>query len=66
MKVNYTKTSAAGLWILAMCAIGVALGTNSVIGWTVLTGLAVLPPLVVQRLWKDDPSLSESIHEVLR
>ncbi len=66
MKVNYTKIAAAALWILAMFAIAVTLGTSSVIGWTVLAGLALLPPLVVQRLWKDDPSLSESIHEVLR
>jgi hypothetical protein len=66
MKVNYTKSAAAAFWVLAMFAIGVALGTTSVIGWVVLAGLALLPPLVIQRLWKDDPSLSESIHEVLR
>ncbi len=66
MQVNYTKSAAAAFWVLAMFAIGVALGTTTVIGWVVLAGLALLPPLVIQRLWKDDPSLSESIHEVLR
>jgi hypothetical protein len=66
MKLNYTNAAAAAFWVLAMCAIGVALGTTSVIGWTVLAGFALLPPLVMTRWWKDDPSLSESIHEALR
>jgi hypothetical protein len=66
MKLNYTNTIAAGFWVLAMCAIGVALGTASLIGWTVLAGVALLPPLVIARWRKDDPSLSESIHDVLR
>ncbi len=66
MKVDYTKIAAAAIWVLAVCAAGVTCGTSSLIGWTVLAGLALLPPLIVQGLWKDDPSLSESIHEVLR
>ena len=66
MKINYTKITAAAFWVLMVCAIGVALGMTSLIGWTVLAGFALLPPLVIARWWKDDPSLSESIHEVLR
>ena len=46
MRVNYTRSAAAGFWVLAMFAIGVALGTTSVIGWVVLAGLALVPPLV--------------------
>lgn len=66
MKLNYTNTTAAAFWVVSMCAIGVALGTTSLIGWAALAGFALLPPLVIARWRKDDPSLSESIHEVLR
>ena len=66
MKLNYTYTTAVAVWVLAMCAIGVTIGTTSLIGWTVLAGFALLPPLAIARWWKHDPSLSESIHEVLR
>jgi hypothetical protein len=66
MKLNYVNLTAAAFWVVAVCAIGVALGTDSLIGWTLLAGLALLPPLAIARWRKDDPSLSESIHEVLR
>jgi hypothetical protein len=52
-----------------MCAVGLAIGVGSLSGWSVLAGLALLPPLVIARLWKDNPTMSamsESIHEALR
>jgi hypothetical protein len=66
MKLNYTNTIAAAFWVLAMCAIGVALGTTSLIGWIVLAGFALLPPLVIARWRNDERSLTECIHDVLR
>ncbi|HSL23690.1 MAG TPA: hypothetical protein VK886_19315 [Vicinamibacterales bacterium] len=66
MPLNYTKTTAATLWVLAVCAVGFVIGVASLTGWIVLAGLAVLPPLAIARLWKDDPTISESIHEALR
>lgn len=66
MQFNYTKTAAAVLWVLAMGAIGLAIGVTSVIGWTIVAVLALVPPFVVRRLSKDEPSISESIHEALR
>ncbi|MBI2220570.1 MAG: hypothetical protein HYU53_05125 [Acidobacteria bacterium] len=66
MRLNYTKTTASALWVVAMCAGGFVIGVTSLTGWTVLAGLALLPPLVIGRLWKDDPSMSERIHEALR
>ena len=66
MKLDYIKTIGAAVWVVAMCAIGVVLGTTSLIGWTVLAGFALLPPLVIARRWKHDPTLSESIHDALR
>jgi hypothetical protein len=56
MQLSYTKTTAAVLWVLAMGAVGIALGTTSLTGWIVLAGLAFLPPLVIGRLWKEEPT----------
>lgn len=54
-------------WLLALCAVGLAAEMTSVLGWTVLAGLAVLPPLVMLRLWSGPPeSMSESIREARR
>jgi len=40
---------------------------RSVIDWTVLTGVALMPPILVLRFWTDpQPSTSESIREALR
>lgn len=64
MRLNYTKTTAAALWVLAVCAVGVATVTSPT-GWFVLAGLALLP-FAIGRLWKDEPDMSESIHEAHR
>ena len=66
MPVNYTKTTAAALWDLAICAVGLAIGVTFPTGWTVLAVLALLPPLLISRSWKDDRRMSERIHEALR
>lgn len=66
MQFNHTKTAAAVLWVLAMGAIGLAIGVTSVTGWTIVAVLALVPPFVVRRLLKDEASISESIHEALR
>jgi hypothetical protein len=56
VQLSYTNASAAGLWVLAMCAVGIALGMTSLTGWIVLGGLAFLAPLVIGRLWKVEPT----------
>jgi hypothetical protein len=66
MTLNYTRTAAAIFWVLAICAIGLVLGMTSLTGWTVLAGLALLPPFLFARLRRDDPSMSESIRDALR
>lgn len=66
MQVNYAKTSAAALWALAICAVGLAIGVTFPTGWTVLAVLALLPPLLISRSWKDDYIMSKRIHEALR
>lgn len=49
MQLDYTKTTGAALWVVAMYAVGLVMGVRSLIGWTVLAGLAVAPPLVMGR-----------------
>jgi hypothetical protein len=67
MRLNYAKATVAVLWVLAMCAIGVVASVTSVFGWTLVAALALLPPLIMSRLWNDaSPSISESIHEAVR
>jgi hypothetical protein len=47
--------------------IGIARHLDSFAGWAFLTGVAVVPPLVVMWRWNDPrPTMSESIQEVLR
>lgn len=57
MRLDYTNATAAALWVLAMCAVGVVGGVTSLTGWTVLAGLGLLPPFVIARWWKDAPTV---------
>jgi hypothetical protein len=41
------------LWVSAVSMAGIAGNVNSVSSWTVLAGVAVLPPLVMMRRWND-------------
>ena len=67
MKPEYMKMTIASLWVLAMCAAGWVTGVASVSGWLVLGCLAVLPPIVMLRLWHEPPqSMSESIQAARR
>jgi hypothetical protein len=50
-----------------MCAVGFAAGVTSAAGWTILAGLALMPPVFVLQVWGDPPqTLSQSIHEARR
>ena len=67
MQLKHRKTAYAAVWVLAMCVAGVVANVTSPFSWTVLACLALLPPMVVLRLWKDPvPSMSESIQKALR
>ena len=66
MTLEYTKASFAAVWVLAICAIGLA-GEVTFAGRMVLTAVAVLPPLAMWRLWTAPrQSMSESIREAIR
>src|SRR3954451_3657318 len=67
MQLVSIKAVIAMLWILAVTISGIAGNVNSFLLWTVLAGVAVLPPLVMMRWWNAPrQSLSQSIQEALR
>jgi hypothetical protein len=67
MQLKYRKIAFAAVWVVAMCAVGIAANVTSLFGWTVLVCLALLPPIVMLRLWNDPAqSMSESIQKALR
>lgn len=50
-----------------MAAAGVLAGVDTIVGWSILAALAVIPPFIVMRLWRaPEQSISESIQEALR
>ncbi len=64
MPVEYRKATLAVLWVLLVSAGGFSVHVASVSGWIILASLALLPPLVMLRLWNDPPkTMSESINE---
>jgi hypothetical protein len=66
MTLEYTKASFAAVWVLVICAIGLA-GEVTFAGRMVLTAVAVLPPLAMWRLWTAPrQSMSESIRKAIR
>ena len=67
MQLLSTKPIIAMLWMSAAFVIGIAGNFDSFSSWTVLTGVAVGPPLVMMWRWNDPrQTMSESIQEALR
>ena len=67
MQLVSIKPVIAMLWASAAFVIGLAASLNSFSSWTVLAGIAVLPPLVMMWRWNDPrQTTSQSIQEVLR
>ena len=67
MQTDYMKPALAAAWILAVGGLAYMFGTTSLAGWTVAAALSLVPPAVMVRFWSTpDPSMSESIRDVLR
>ena len=67
MQLVSIKAIFAMLWVSAVSIAGIAGNVNSFSSWTVLAGVAVLPPLVMMRRWNDPrQTMSETIQEALR
>jgi Na+/proline symporter len=67
MQLESTKVALAAIWGVALFAAGFAANVTSMLAWSVLGGLAVLPPIVMVRLWNDrPPRVSQRFQEGLR
>jgi hypothetical protein len=67
MQLVSIKLMLAMLWVLSAFIIGIAGNVDSFLGWAVLTGVAVVPPLVVIWRWNDPrQTMSESIQHARR
>jgi hypothetical protein len=67
MQLLSLKPVIAILWVSATFIIGIAGNLDSFSSWAVLTGVAVVPPLVMMWRWHDpDQTMSESIHEAFK
>ena len=67
METEHAKVASMVAWILAVGVLGYTLGITSLAGLTVLTAVAVIPPVVVMKLWRGpSQSISESIQDALR
>jgi hypothetical protein len=67
MSSEYTKTTLAAVWVLAVCVVGFSAHISSPSNWIVLASIAVVPPIVMRRFWRTPAqTMSESIHEARR
>jgi hypothetical protein len=67
MQLLSIKRTFAALWVLAACIAGILGNFSSFSSWTVLAGVAVLPPLVMMWRWHDPAqTMSEAIREARR
>ena len=65
--LEYVKNGIAGAWIVGLALVAAFLGLTTILGWTVLLVLGLLPPLVMMRVWNPPAqTTSESIRKVLR
>lgn len=57
----------AALWVSAITIAGIAGSANSFVVWTVLTGVALFPPVVMMWWWNTSrQTMSQSIQEARR
>ena len=67
MQLVSLESIIALLWVSAVSVVGVAGNLDSFSSWTVLAGVAVVPPLVMMWRWHDPrQTMSETIQEALR
>ena len=66
MEPKYLKAAFSAVWVCALCAVALY-GHFTFSSWALLLALAVIPPLVVMRYWRDPvQTTSQSIQDVLR
>jgi len=67
MQLVPLKGVLATAWVSAALIVGIAGNLNSVMGWTALAGIAIVPPSVMMWRWNAPrQTMSESIQEARR
>lgn len=67
MELTSIKPVIAMLWVSAVSIVGIAGNVDSLSSWTVLAGVAVVPPLIMMWRWNAPrQTMSEAIQEALR
>ena len=67
MQQRSIKPILATLWVSAAFVLAIAGNIDSFASWSVLAGVALVPPLVMMWRWNDArQTMSESIQEALR
>ena len=67
MQLVSIKPVIAMLWASAAFVTGLAANLNSFSSWTVLIGVAVVPPLIMMWRWNDPrQTMSETIQKAIR
>jgi hypothetical protein len=67
MKIISLKAILPIAWIITVTMVGLAAKLNSLSSWVLLTGFAVVPPILMMRRWDGpDQTMSESIQQARR
>ncbi len=67
MRIDQTKATLASVWIALMAVIGYLVTPQTMSGWTILTAVALTPPIVMMCFWgAPTRSMSETIQKELR
>lgn len=67
MQPQQMKFAIVAAWLLGLGALAFWVNLSSITGWTLLLALALMPPLVLMRLWRQPvQTMSQRIREVLR
>jgi len=67
MQPQHMKIAIVAAWLLGLGALAFWVNLSSITGWTLLLALALLPPLILMRLWRDPvQTMSQRIREGLR
>jgi hypothetical protein len=66
MQSKYMKATISVVWVFVLCAVALY-GDLTFSAWALLLAVAVIPPLVVMRYWREPvQTTSQSIQKALR
>lgn len=66
MRIDQTKATLGSVWIALMAVIGYLVTPQTMSGWTLLTAVALTPPIVMMCFWgAPAQSMSEAIQKEL-